>query len=328
MNLRVAVLGLGNMGTQHLRVLSQTDGACLVGACDQSVEACRVAASHAGVSTFSDWESVLALRPDAIVNALPTNDHFEVTKTFLEAGTHVLVEKPIATSVDEAVTLTEIADSAGLLLMVGNVERFNPVVRAAKELIDSNRLGRIMSVAARRVGVGRPAVPRVNVALDLAIHDIDILSFLLGREGRLLLAAGAMMDANRVEDHVDLVFDYGGIVATIQANWITPVKIRQLMLTGTQGFAEVDYIDQTIKVYESAPQRIKGRPWDFFAVSQESEPLRLRVERREPLVEELEHFLACVRTGHRPLTDAESATKALALAVDATYSMRGLAEVR
>jgi UDP-N-acetylglucosamine 3-dehydrogenase len=324
----VAVLGLGTMGRQHARVLADLAGARLVAVCDRAPEARAHAEAHLpSVSWQTDWREVLAAGPGAVVNALPTGDHFEVTRAFLEAGVHVLVEKPIASTVAEAVELSRLARERGVVLMVGNVERFNPAVNVVKELVERGRMGEIVSVSARRVGVARPAVPHVNVALDLAIHDIDIISYVLGRNGELLMAAGAAMEPNRLEDHVDLVIRYGSTVATLQANWMTPVKIRRLSVTGTRAFLEVDYIEQLVHIYETVPEVVQAKPWDFFAVARESPASAVPVPRAEPLVQELAHFVECTRTGALPRTDADSATRALALAVEATAAMRGRADV-
>jgi UDP-N-acetylglucosamine 3-dehydrogenase len=143
----------------------------------------------------------------------------------------------------------------------------------------------------------------------------------------LLLATGASLGTNVLTDHVDLVVGYGSATASIQANWITPVKIRRLAVTGTKGFVAADYVDQTIRLYETVPEVIEGSPWDFFAVSRESDALNVRVPRYEPLRAELEHFVECIRAGSTPRTDATSATKALALAVEATRLIRGAAFV-
>jgi UDP-N-acetylglucosamine 3-dehydrogenase len=208
--------------------------------------------------------------------------------------------------------------------MVGHVERFNPVVDALDQLIATERLGSIISVSARRLGVARPTVPHANVVLDLAIHDIDVLAYLLRSDGRLLLATGASLGSNQFEDHADLVIRYGTTTAWIQANWITPIKIRRLSVTGSKGFAEADYVEQTIRLFETAPELIKGMPWDFFAVSRESDAVNIPVPRYEPLRAELEHFVTCIRTGRTPMTDPTSAMRALALAVEATKAIRGV----
>lgn len=308
------------MGRQHLRILSELEETEVVAACDASS-----AADVAGdIPVVADWREVLELRPDAVVNALPTGLHFEVSRAFVDAGIHVLVEKPVATTVAEATELAAAAERAGVVLMVGHVERFNPLVETLRDLVRDGRLGRIVSVSARRVGVARPAIPHANVALDLAIHDIDVLAYLLGEDGRLLLSAGSTIGSNQLEDHVDVVIRYGETIASIQANWITPVKIRRLALTGTKAFVEADYIRQTVKIFETTPEVIKGMPWDFFAVSRESDGVEVTVPYSEPLRRELEHFLECIRLGATPLSDVRSATKALALAIEATHAARGM----
>ena len=320
MTIRVAVLGLGVMGRQHLRILSDLGGAEVLAASD-AASSSDVAAQ---VPILADWREVLELRPDAVVNALPTGLHFEVSQAFLDAGIHVLVEKPIATTVREARELSTSADRAGVVLMVGHVERFNPVVETLRGLVRDGRLGRIVSASARRVGVSRPAIPHANVALDLAIHDIDVLAYLLENDGRLLLSVGSTIGSNQLEDHVDLTIRYGETIASIQANWITPVKIRRLELTGTKAYVQVDYIRQSVKIFETIPELIKGTPWDFFAVSQESKGVEIVVPSSEPLRRELEHFLECIRLGATPMSDVRSATKALALAIEATDAARGM----
>jgi UDP-N-acetylglucosamine 3-dehydrogenase len=322
--LRIGLLGLGVMGRQHFRLIPGLDDANLVAVCDESIEASEWVATNSSVPVFDDWRKLLTLEIDAIVNALPTGFHYEVTRAFLENGIHVLVEKPIATSVPEAEQLADIATRHGVVLMVGHVERFNPMVEALRQLIASDRLGSIVSVSARRVGVARPTVPFANVVLDLAIHDIDVLAYLLNTCGRLLLATGARLGSNLLSDHADLMVRYGSATASIQANWITPVKIRRLTVTGTSGFVEADYVDQTIRLFETVPEVIKGTPSDFFAVSRESDALDIRVPRYEPLLAELEHFVTCIRAGSTPRTDAASATEALALAVEATRVIQGL----
>jgi UDP-N-acetylglucosamine 3-dehydrogenase len=315
------------MGRQHARVLGKLETAALVGICDCSGEA-RVRAETHGVEVVERWEDVLRLRPDAVVNALPTRLHFEVTSALLDEGLHVLVEKPIATAAVEARAMIDLARRRGVVLMVGHTERFNPVVLALREHLASGHLGRIVSMSARRVGVGRPAVPSVGVAVDLAIHDLDVFSYLVGgATGELVFAAGAALHENLVEDHVDVVARYGDTLATLQANWITPVKVRRLNVTGTKGVAEVDYLLQSLQVFDSAPALIQASPANFFAVSRESEPVQVPIRAREPLVCELEEFVSAIREGRDPVVPATDAAKALELAIEATEEMHRTSHV-
>ena len=320
---RIGVLGLGSMGRQHVRVLSELPDVEIVAAVDAQAEARQRVEQHAAVPTAADWRVLLESNADAVVNALPTPDHYAVTLALLEAGKHVLVEKPIATTPAEAEELVVAAERHGRLLAVGHVERFNPAIVRLHELIVAGRLGEPVTVAARRVGIARPVAPATDVIIDLAIHDIDVCGFLLRTQGRLAFAAAHALKGNRMEDHADLVLRYGDTVAIVQANWITPVKIRRLTVTGTEGLADVDYLEQSLRVFRGAPEVFQGPLWDFFAVARESEPEDVHVERGEPLRAELEWFVRRVRNGELDVVQARQAARALALAVEARDTIRG-----
>ena len=312
------------MGRQHVRVLSELDDVELVAAVDVSADARAHVEENLSVPTRDDWRTLLDDDAEAVVNALPTPDHYEVTKALLEAGKHVLVEKPIAVTPAEAEELVRLAGEADRTLMVGHVERFNPAVRAPRELLRGGDLGEPVTLATRRVGIARPVAPRTDVVIDLAIHDIDVAGHLLPDEqGRLVFASGRTLGANQLEDHADLVLRYGSTVAIVQANWITPVKIRRLSVTGTSGLAEVDYLEQSLRLYRGAPEVFEGPLWNFFAVARESNAIEVPVERREPLRAELEHFLQRVRSGDTDLAEARQAAQALTLAINATTIIRG-----
>jgi UDP-N-acetylglucosamine 3-dehydrogenase len=197
-------------------------------------------------------------------------------------------------------------------------------VRALRDLLLAGDLGEPVTLATRRVGIARPVAPRTDVVIDLAIHDIDVAGHLLpDQQGRLVFASGRTLGANQLEDHADLVLRYGSTVAIVQANWITPVKIRRLSVTGTSGLAEVDYLEQSLRLYRGAPEVFEGPLWNFFAVARESNAVEVPVERREPLRAELEHFLARVRSGDTDLAEARQAAQALTLAISATTLIRG-----
>jgi UDP-N-acetylglucosamine 3-dehydrogenase len=322
--LKIAVAGLGSMGRQHVRVLSEMPEVQIVAAVDVSTEARARVEQNLSVPMLSDWRQLLDTEADAAVVALPTPDHYEVAKELLAAGKHVLVEKPIAVTSEQAEELVEEAQRADRVFMVGHVERFNPAVRALRTLLAEGSLGDIVTFAARRVGVARPVAPRTDVVIDLAIHDIDVCGHLLPHaQGRLVFASGKTLGGNQLEDHADLVLRFGQTVAIVQANWITPVKIRRLTLTGTAGLAEVDYLEQSLRVYRGHPEVFEGPLWNFFAVARESDAEEIPVVRREPLREELEHFVTRVQTGDTSVDDARQAAQALTLALAATDLIRG-----
>lgn len=322
MSVKVAVAGLGVMGRQHLRVLTQLPSVEVVQACDGAVAARDTAAADFGVRTTATWQDLSDSGADAVVVALPTGLHFEAASFFLSNGLHVLLEKPMASDLDEVEALKDLAAGSTQTLLVGHVERFNPAVEALRSLLRNGRLGDVVSVQARRVGTSRPAAPHVNVALDLAIHDLDVIRYILGREGRLLSAFGGSVADNALEDYVELLCVFGDAVVSCGANWITPVKIRRLSVTGTKGHAELDYINQELHLYESVPEVIKGGPRDFFAVSKESEAVPVPITRAEPLRLELEHFVQCLRGDAKSKVPVDEAAEAVRLAVEATQLIR------
>jgi len=322
--IRVAVAGLGSMGRQHVRVLSELDGVEVVAAADPSEEARQRVAQNVDVPLVADWRALAESGAQAVVNALPTPHHHEATLALLEAGQDVLVEKPIAVTAAEAEELVREAERLGRVLVVGHVERFNPAIVRLRELISAGGLGEIVTLAARRVGIARPLAPATDVVIDLAIHDIDVCGYLLpATQGRLAFASARALWGNQQEDHADLVLRFGDTVAIVQANWITPVKIRRLTVTGTEGLADVDYLEQTLRIYRGAPKAFAGPLWDFFAVAHESEPEDVPVERGEPLRGELAWFVERVRRQERSVADARQAARALALALEARNMIRG-----
>jgi UDP-N-acetylglucosamine 3-dehydrogenase len=256
---KFAVVGLGTMGRQHARVLSELPDVDLIGAADISPEARAQVEQKIGIHTAPDLQELIDGPADAVVNALPTPEHFDVTRILLEAGKHVLVEKPIAMTVAEAEALVSLAGKADRVLVVGHVERFNPAVEALRGVLDAGGIGEVVTVSTRRVGISRPTAPQTDVVIDLAIHDIDVCGYLMsGTPGRLAFASARTLPGNQLEDHADLVLRFGQAVATVQANWITPVKIRRVSVTGTGGLAEVDYLEQSLRLYRGAPEVFAG----------------------------------------------------------------------
>jgi UDP-N-acetylglucosamine 3-dehydrogenase len=323
-NVRIAVAGLGSMGRQHVRVLGSMGDVDLVGAADLSADARRRVEENASVQTTDDWQSLLEGPADAVVNALPTTEHYEVTRLLLEAGKDVLVEKPIAVTSAEAEELVSLAKHLDRVLMVGHVERFNPAVEALRGVLERGEIGDVVTIAARRVGIARPVAPRTDVLIDLAIHDIDVCAYLLPKtQGRLIFASARALWGNQLEDHADLALRFGDSIATVQANWITPVKIRRVTVTGTAGLADVDYLEQSLRVYRGVPEVFEGPLWNFFAVAHESEPEEVRVPRDEPLRRELRHFVDRVQNHDTSVDGARQAAQALALAVEARNVIRG-----
>jgi UDP-N-acetylglucosamine 3-dehydrogenase len=238
---------------------------------------------------------------DAVSVVVPTLLHHEVASQCMANKKHVLVEKPIASTLEEAQALIVAAKKNGVIFTVGHIERFNPAVQKLKEIIDSGKIGDIMSVFARRVGLAPPKIKDANVIIDLAVHDIDIINYLLGEFPRKHTAEGGKAFMENLHDFANIMLSYPSASAFIQVNWITPVRIRKLNVTGTRGYVELDYIDQEISLYETKfrkkDQWGEGKPLLFDETSEN----KVDVKKEQPLKRELNHFLDVIIDDDRNL---------------------------
>ena len=316
--LGVAVVGAGNMGRHHARNYAELPDAELRAVVDVDRERALQIASRYGCRAFGSVEEMLAEEPGiaAVSVAVPTTGHYEVARDVLEAGRHVLVEKPIVPTVEEATELIDLADERRLTLAVGHVERFNPAVRELKRRIDAGAMGKVLSLVARRVGVMPPQVTDTNVILDLGIHDIDIFRYLLGADAPCETFCNAGTGANDGHvDFADIFFRFGEVGCMLQVNWLTPVKIRSLAATGSHGYAELRYVTQELDFYEAQPIR-EAESFSDVAAYSEQEPERIEFEHGEPLERELREFLKAVRGEGGEIVDGRDARTSLEVATE------------
>lgn len=316
--MRIAVIGVGNMGRNHLRLYSQIPGVSVQAIADINSTTGLPLSKKYNCRFYRDYHELLEKENiDAVSICVPTLYHYETAKFFLENKIHTFVEKPITNSADDARKLLKLAKSMGLIFLVGHVERFNPAVIKLKEMIDNGDLGKITSVITRRVGGFPPQIQDVNIAVDLAIHDIDIVNFLLDEYPLKISVNKQKHHIKRREDSVEFFLIYKKASAYIQANWISPVKIRKLNITGTEGYLEMDYITQKIEFYKSNYSKFKNSSKDYSDyILKFSEPDRINISvaRKEPLKEELKFFSECV-TKKRKI-DSTFALKALEIALE------------
>ena len=306
--LRVGVVGVGMMGQHHARVYSELakEGKVeLVGVADANFERAKEIARKFGTIPYADYHELVKEDLDAVSIVVPTSLHKDVALEFIGAGTSVLVEKPIADTIENAREIITAAEEAGVTLMVGHIERFNPAVLRLKELISQGELGKLVTISAKRVGPMAARIRDVGIIVDLGVHDIDVISYLFGEKVRTVYArAGNVVHPAGVEDHalITLGFDEGtGIVET---NWLTPHKTRTLTVVGTGGIAYLNYIEQSLKLYNS----------DWIKEA--------KIQKREPLRNELEHFIECVETGKKPIVDGNAGLHSLRVALLAQESAR------
>jgi UDP-N-acetylglucosamine 3-dehydrogenase len=302
--IRVGVIGTGAMGINHIRIYHEMEGVELVGISDIDEERVRSLAEKYETRAFTDYNKLLKEELDAVSVVVPTKLHKQVCLDAFNAGPNVLVEKPIADTPENADIMIKAAIDAGKALMVGHIERFNPAIIKLKEIIDNGLLGKIVSISTTRVGPYNPRIRDVGVILDIGVHDIDIISYLYGKEVRKVHAiAGA--DIHPFEDHasIHLRFD-DDLAGLVDTNWLTPHKVRSLTAVGLKGVAYLDYIKQTVELHDSG--------WIRNAKVQPSEPLK----------NELEHFINCVRTGEMPCPNGDHGKHALEVCMAAFESCK------
>ena len=308
--IRVGVVGVGNMGQHHTRVLSRLKDVELVGISDINVELGLDTASKYRVRFFEDYHDLIE-HVDAICVAVPTRLHHTVGMECLQAGIHVLIEKPIAASIAEAESLVNAAAEFNCILQVGHIERFNP---AFKELHNVLRTEDVLALEARRMSPYSNRANDVSVVLDLMIHDIDLLLELAGSPVVKLSASGSRSENSGYLDYVTATLGFtNGVVATLTSSKVTHRKIRTIAAHCRNSLTEADFLNNEILINRQTTANTKT---DYGQVLYRQDGLieKVYTSNIEPLHAELEHFVNCVRGGEQPSVGGEQALKALRLA--------------
>jgi len=240
---RIGVVGVGIMGSNHARVLADLPGVKLIGVADPGAGHRALLAQVLGCEACDDTEALLALGIDAAVIAAPTHLHHELALACIKRGVHVLVEKPIASNVEEGRAIVAAAERAGVKLMVGHVERFNPAVQATKDAIKGEE---ILSIAITRVGPFPPRMSNVGVVIDLAVHDIDLIRWFTDSEIVEVQPQLKSAVAER-EDIALLQFrTASGVLAHINTNWLTPFKARTVHIATRKKYVIADLLTRQV----------------------------------------------------------------------------------
>lgn len=316
--INVAVIGVGNMGRNHARVYSEIEGVNLVAVVEPNKKIgqkiarkfnCRY---YKGISELLNSEEI-----DAATIAVPTSLHKEIAIAFIEKGIPLLIEKPIADSVESAKEIIDATKKRNVAVCIGHIERFNPVIQKLKKLINQGRFGRIISISAKRVGLFPPQIKDTDVIIDLAVHDIDVCNYLLGTRPTTVNArAGKALNSRRF-DYADILLGYNGVDVIIQVNWITPVKVRELSLTGTKGYAELNYLNQTLKIFKSNYQKRFDSYGDFIIKYGTPRTEELNFAGGEPLKIEVENFVDHIRKRNSNVVSVREGLNALGIALRA-----------
>lgn len=308
--IRVGVIGVGNMGQHHTRVLSLLKDVELVGVSDINVERGLDTAGKYRVRFFEDYRDLLG-HVDAVCVAVPTKLHFAVGMTCLQAGVHVLIEKPIAASIAEAEALVNAAAEYQRILQVGHIERFNPAFQELNKVLKTEEL---LALEAHRMSPYSDRANDVSVVLDLMIHDIDLLLELVGAPVVKLTASGSRGAESGYLDYVTAILNFAnGIVATLTASKVTHRKIRRIAAHCRNSLTEADFLNNEILIHR---QTTANCSTDYGQVLYRQDGLieKVYTSNIEPLHAELEHFVSCVRGGNQPSVGGEQALKALRLA--------------
>lgn len=308
--LRVGVIGVGSMGQKHTRVLSLLKDIELVGVADINVERGLDTASKYRVRFFEDYHDLLS-HVDAVCVAVPTLLHYSVGMTCLQAGIHVLIEKPIAASISEAESLVNAAAESRCILQVGHIERFNPAFQELSKVLKTEEL---LALEAHRMSPYSNRANDVSVVLDLMIHDIDLMLELAGAPVVRLTASGSRSADSGYLDYVTAILGFAnGIVATLTSSKVTHRKIRRIAAHCKNSLTEADFLNNEILIHRQTTANYKT---DYGQVLYRQDGLieKVSTSNIEPLHAELEHFVSCVRGGNQPSVGGEQALKALRLA--------------
>ncbi|HNZ87843.1 MAG TPA: Gfo/Idh/MocA family oxidoreductase [Methanofastidiosum sp.] len=299
--IKIGVIGAGVMGGHHIRNLSSMDIE-LVGLSDIDKNRVNELSTTYKTKGFLDYKELVKEGIDAAVVAVPTKLHKTVCDYLIDNGVNVLVEKPIADTVENAKDMITKAKKEGVKFSVGHIERFNPAVQKLKQLIKNDTLGKVVTMSSKRVGPYNPRIRDVGIIVDLGVHDIDIMSYLLEEKVKTVYATGGKR-IHPFEDFATILMTFGNSsTGLIDTNWHTPHKVRSLTVVADKGIAEVDYIDQKLVLYD--------KEWMKEA----------KIERKEPLSLELECFIEYLKKDIEPPVSGEEGLHALQVAISAIDS--------
>jgi len=291
---RIGIIGVGYLGTQHARILSYLEGAELKGVADIDLKKSMVIGNRHGVSYCQNFTDMLD-EIDAAIVATPTSEHFTITERLLEEGKSVLVEKPMTDTVAQAEELVSLANKNKLVFQVGHLERFNPAVEALQDLISEPKF-----IEVQRLGSFSARSLDTNVVLDLMIHDLDIILDLIQDDVKVIRSSGIHVLSEKFDiANARLEFE-SGCVATLTASRVHQGKVRNLRIFEPTAYYSIDYIDQAVKVFP-----LNGRQTDIKD---------LKIKKEEPLKKELQNFIQCIGDGKIRKVSGEEGLRALRLA--------------
>ncbi len=303
--LKCAVIGAGYLGKFHAEKYAALKECELVAVVDINEEAAKLVADKYGATPLTDYHTLLG-QVDAVSVVVPTTLHHSVSLDFLNAGSHVLVEKPICVSVTEADELIAVAKQRNLILQVGHLERFNPAIRGLENLDEKP-----LFIESHRLSPFNPRANDVSVVLDLMIHDIDIILALVDSEVERIDASGTAVLTKGTDIANARITFKNGCVANVTASRISLKMERKMRMFRPCSYISVDFQNRVLVKHKTGEKEMfPGIP---EIVTEESV-----FESGDALFEEIKHFIHCIKTGENPLVSGEAGRKALATAIEIT----------
>ena len=311
-NIKVAVIGAGMMGKNHMKTYKSLNGVELVGVYDIFPDATKTAAETFGIKAFSSMEEV-AKNVDAVSVVTTSVTHAEVGSFFLNRGIHCLIEKPLATTEEECQMLIKAAKDNNVTLLVGHIERFNPAVEQMGKILSDT--SKIRSLTAQRMSAASGRITDVDVSMDLMIHDIEVIQSLVKSPVVNVQAAAVKTpDHKSGKDYITALVEFAnGATANLTASRITQARVRTLSVTTDTNYIDMDFINQSINVHTQGRMPYVNQEeipeWMHYGLKGSVE--QLFIPTNQPLQAELTHFINCVRGEETPRISGENALDAL-----------------
>jgi len=327
--LNIGVIGTGRMGKNHVRILNELESANLVALSDTDKEQLGRITSLYKVKGYLNYQDMLSTEQlDAVVVAVPTTLHKRVALDVISHGIHLLIEKPIASTVEDAQEIIQKAKEKNVKLMIGHVERFNPAVQELKKRVMNNELGKIYKFAVERSSPFPSRVSDVGVVIDLAVHDLDVLNHINNSKVTQLYAQTDKRIHSTNEDmlHAQLSYE-NGVIGVLSVDWLTPVVIRKLSITGEKGMFVTNYLTQELYFYEN--QAIADP--DFSSIVSTvtaGDMIKINIPKQEPLKIELASFISSIQHNTEPPVTGEEGILVLQLALKLIESAQTRSVVR
>lgn len=325
---KAGVIGLGNMGQHHARHYFNFPDVKLVAVCDVDKNKIEIAKKYK-CNFYTNYKEMLKKENLDIVSiAVPTTLHEKVAVDVLNQGIHVLLEKPISYDLKSAKRILKTARKNKVKLMVGQIERFNPVIRKLKEFIENKNLGEIFSIESKRLSIYHPRIRDCGVIIDLGIHDIDLMNYLLRKQVKKVYAVAAhrFIPNIKFEDHASIILTFkNGIIGKIDLSWISPVKVREINIVASENCCKVYMLQQKIEIIKSfikIKNRLSWKDYQDFIQKFTPEVKVIEEQNVEPLFIELREFIDAIKNDEPVPVSGKDAINALKIALKAIESSK------